>query len=56
MGCLKLDPKYNKLMLKVAYRNPMLKEKVVQRFLSVDPMAEKYPAWSPFNYTLNNPI
>jgi hypothetical protein len=23
---------------------------------SVDPMAEKMPAWSPYNYTLNNPI
>ncbi len=26
------------------------------RFLSVDPMAEKYPAWSPYTYTLNNPL
>jgi len=25
-------------------------------FLSVDPMLEKYPSWSPYNYTLNNPI
>ena len=25
-------------------------------WLSVDPMAEKYPGWSPYNYTLNNPI
>jgi len=25
-------------------------------FLSVDPMLEKYPGWSPYNYTLNNPI
>jgi len=25
-------------------------------FLSVDPMFEKYPSWSPYNYTLNNPI
>jgi len=22
----------------------------------VDPLAEKYPSWSPYNYTLNNPI
>ena len=25
-------------------------------WLSVDPMAEKYPSWSPYSYTLNNPI
>jgi len=24
--------------------------------LSVDPMAHLYPGWSPYNYTLNNPI
>ena len=28
----------------------------VGRFLSVDPMAGKYPSWSPYNYTMNNPI
>jgi len=22
----------------------------------VDPRADKYPGWSPFNYVLNNPI
>src|SRR5690554_5084101 len=25
-------------------------------WLSVDPLAEKYPGWSPYNYTMNNPI
>ncbi|NUY81913.1 RHS repeat-associated core domain-containing protein [Flavobacterium sp. MAH-1] len=25
-------------------------------WLSVDPLAEKYVGWSPYNYTLNNPI
>ncbi|WP_150543889.1 MULTISPECIES: RHS repeat-associated core domain-containing protein [Mesonia] len=25
-------------------------------WLSVDPMAEKYAGWSPYNYTTNNPI
>ncbi len=24
--------------------------------MSVDPLASKYPSWSPYNYTLNNPI
>lgn len=26
------------------------------RFLGVDPMADEYPSWSPYNYTLNNPL
>jgi len=26
------------------------------RFLSVDPLADIYPSWSPYNYTLNNPL
>ncbi len=28
----------------------------VGRFLSLDPLAEKYISWSPYNYCLNNPI
>jgi len=26
------------------------------RFLSVDPLADEFPGWSSYNYTLNNPI
>ncbi len=26
------------------------------RWLSVDPLADKYPSWSPYNYCLNNPL
>lgn len=26
------------------------------RWQTVDPLADKYPGWSPYNYTLNNPL
>ena len=28
----------------------------ISLWYGVDPMTEKYPAWNPFNYTMNNPI
>ena len=27
-----------------------------ERFIGVDPLADKYPGWNPYNYTLNNPV
>ncbi len=35
----------------VRYHDP-----VAGRFISVDPMADKYPGLSPYNYTMNNPL
>ncbi len=28
----------------------------IARFISVDPLADDYASWSPYNYTLNNPL
>ena len=56
MGCLKLDPNYQKHTLKVVYRNPILKEKGVQRFLSVDPLTSSYPELTPYQFASNTPI
>ena len=28
----------------------------MQRFIGVDPLADQFPGWSPYNYTMNNPI
>jgi RHS repeat-associated protein len=33
-----------------------LKPEVVSRWLSTDPLGNKFPNWSPYNYTLNNPV
>jgi RHS repeat-associated protein len=33
-----------------------LKPEVASRWLSPDPLGNKFPNWSPYNYTLNNPV
>ena len=57
MACVKLDI-LNKdtSALKVVYRKGELREKVVQRFMSVDPLASEFPSWTPYHYVFNNPI
>lgn len=56
MGCFKLT--YNRLnpTLKVVYRNPEPQQKVAQRFLSIDPLAEKFAFQPPYAEAANNPI
>ena len=57
MGCLKLTyQKVESSPLKVVYRRSDVEKKSVQRFLSVDPLAHKLPQWSPYAFSLNNPI
>lgn len=56
MGCLRLDPNYQKHTLKVVYRIPILSQKVVQRFLSVDPLTKSYPELTPYQFASNTPI
>ena len=38
------------------YRLARYYDSEIGRFLAVDPRADKYPDWNPYNYTLNNPI
>jgi len=33
-----------------------LRPEVASRWISPDPLAEKFPGWSPYNYVLNNPL
>jgi RHS repeat-associated protein len=59
MGCLKLT--YNQAFessLKVVYRTAAAEQKSVQRFLSVDPLADhpKQVGTSPYAFVANNPL
>ena len=57
MACIKLDILNDEFApLKVVYRKGVGCEKVMQGFISVDPLVEKYFRWSPYNYVMNNPI
>jgi hypothetical protein len=56
MGALKLTYYEAKNPLKVVYSKTLEERKSVQRFLSVDPLAQKLPAWSPYAAMADNPI
>ena len=33
-----------------------LRPEIVSRWFNPDPLSEEFPSWSPYNYTMNNPI
>jgi len=56
MGCLKLSYYQTYSNRKVLYSDSVLEPKSAQMWLSVDPMSDKYPSMSPYNYCANNPM
>ena len=38
------------------YYTPYATANSLGRWLQVDPLADKYPGWSPYNYCVNNPV
>ncbi len=47
IGYVNLDTVHSEAIL-----NPQL----ISRWFSPDPLSEEYPSWSPYNFTMNNPI
>lgn len=41
---------------KEAYSEATLRPEIISRWFSVDPLAEEFPEWSPYNFVKNNPI
>lgn len=38
------------------YAGARLLDPAIGRWMSVDPLVDMYPAWSPYNYVMNNPV
>lgn len=57
MGCIKLDILEKSFVpMKVVYSSSDVEQKSVQRFLSVDPLWEKFPGMSPYSYCGGEPV
>lgn len=57
MSCIKLDILEKSFVpMKVVYRSSDVEQKSVQRFLSVDPLADQAPGWTPYRAFFNNPL
>ncbi len=52
----KFTGKYKKTETGFDYFGARYYDSWTGRFLSVDPMSKKYPSFSPYNYTLDNPL
>ena len=40
----------------IDYMNARTYDPLTGMFMQIDPMAYKYPGWSPYNYTMDNPV
>ena len=38
------------------YSEATLRPEIVSRWFSPDPLSDEFPSWSPYNFTMNNPI
>ena len=56
MGCLKLTYQPTIQVLRTYNLTPSREAKSVQSWLSVDPLADDAPGWTPYRYCFNNPI
>ena len=56
MACLKLHTETTPNIMKVIWKSSVVGSECAQCFMSVDPLASKYPNMSPYNYCAGNPM